>query len=69
MTTCLVVLEHLHPWAERQALEMRFEGLQACIKFFRVALPHRYLHIGSLTMNILENCQEYYMIPKSGTIH
>ena len=26
--------EHLHPWAERQALEMRFEGLQACTKFF-----------------------------------
>ena len=26
--------EHLHPWAERQALEMRFEGLQACIEFF-----------------------------------
>ena len=27
-------LEHLHPWAARQALEMRFEGLQACTKFF-----------------------------------
>ena len=27
-------LEHLHPWAERQALQMRFEGLQACTEFF-----------------------------------
>jgi hypothetical protein len=27
-------LEHLHPWAERQNLEMCFEGLQACTKFF-----------------------------------
>ena len=27
-------LEHLHAWAERQALEVRFEGLQACTKFF-----------------------------------
>jgi hypothetical protein len=29
----VVVLEHLHPAVERQALEMRFEGLQTCIKF------------------------------------
>ena len=27
-----VCLEHFHSWAERQALEMRFEGLQACTK-------------------------------------
>ena len=27
-------LEHLHPWAERQALDVRFEGLQSCTKFF-----------------------------------
>ena len=47
-------LEHLHPWAERHALKMRFEGLQAFTKFFRVALPHRYLLTGSSTMNILE---------------
>ena len=26
-------LEHLRAWAERQELEMRFEGLQACTKF------------------------------------
>ena len=32
-------LEYLHPWAERQALEMRFEGLQACTKFFQGGTP------------------------------
>jgi hypothetical protein len=32
--TLIVSLEHLHPATERHALEMRFEGLQACTKVF-----------------------------------
>jgi hypothetical protein len=50
-------LEHLHPAAERQALEMRFEGFQACTKFFRVALPHRYLAYWFFNP---KNYQEYF---------
>ena len=30
----LRLLDHLHPWAERQALEKAFEGLQACNRIF-----------------------------------
>ena len=48
---------------------MHFEGSKHALNFFRVALPHRYLHIGSSTKNILENYQEYYMIPKNDMIH
>ena len=48
-------LEHLHPWAKRQALEMRFEGIQECTNFFRVALPHCYLHTGSSSRKIIKN--------------
>ena len=50
----ILKLDHLHPWAERQALEMRLKGSKHALNFFRVALLHRYLHIGSSTRNILE---------------
>ena len=50
-----VALEHLHPWAERQLSKWALKGgLQACTEFFfTVALPHRYLHIGSSSWIIL----------------
>ena len=33
--------EHLHPTAERQALEKPFEGLQACNQISYRGTPHR----------------------------
>ena len=41
LVVCMSGLEHLHPWAARQALQMRFGGLQILypLNFFRVVLP------------------------------
>ena len=61
------MLEHLHPWTERHALEMRFEGLQACTKiFWGGSTPPPLLAYWLFSP---KNCQEYSIIPKSGTIH
>ena len=49
---------------------MRFEGLQACTKCFQGGTPP--LLLAYLLFNqeySRKNGQEYYMIPKSGTIH
>ena len=64
------MLEHLHPWAEWQALEMRFEGLQACINFFcRVALPTVTCILALQPEKLSGIFPIMHMIPISGTIH
>ena len=46
------------------------KGSKHALNFFRVALPHRVTCIRALQPGIFsKNCQEYHMIPKSGTIH
>ena len=43
------------------------KGSKHALIFFRVALPHRYLHIGSSTMNILEKLSR--ILPDSQKWH
>ena len=43
------------PLGRSRLVEMHFEGLSHPLNFFRVALPHRYLHIGSTSRKIVRN--------------
>ena len=62
--SCVIESISTYPWAERQALEMRLKGSKHALNFFRVALPHHYLHIGSSTGNILQTVENILLFPK-----